>query len=197
MGYGPAWCITTTLSKLSNVVLNRHAILEPKTNWTSGSKNKNVINDKKAYSSCPSSYVTKKIEKKKSTLNTAACVPSEGSDAFAINLKSMMVLMEVWGSIYDVSWYNYTTAFVATISNNCRGAVRRRPISEKSHLDHNLVIITERYFFSDNKVFVARIWRDRDECTARENYLNHIEYRGTPRECLERVYTNKLQVSTW
>ena len=104
--------------------------------------------------------------------------------------------MEVWGSIYDVSWYNYTTAFVATISNNCRGAVRRRPISEKSHLDHNLVIITERYFFSDNKVFVARIWRDRDECTARENYLNHIEYRGTRRECLERVYTGKLQVST-
>lgn len=138
-----------------------------------------------------------KKRKKKSTLNTAACVPSEGSDAFAINLKSMMVLMEVWGSIYDVSWYNYTTAFVATISNNCRGAVRRRPISEKSHLDHNLVIITERYFFSDNKVFVARIWRDRDECTARENYLNHIEYRGTRRECLERVYTNKLQVSTW
>ena len=85
------------------------------------------------------------MKKKKSTLNTAACVPSEGSDAFAINLKSMMVLMEVWGSIYDVSWYNYTTAFVATISNNCRGAVRRRPISEKSHLDHNLVIITERY----------------------------------------------------
>ena len=45
-----------------------------------------------------------------------------------------------------------TQQHVATISNNCRGAVRRRPISEKSHLDHNLVIITERYFFSDNKV---------------------------------------------